>query len=42
MLVAAEIKGELARIQPARDHCQRAELAGLLAGDGAGRRRLDP
>jgi DNA-binding protein WhiA len=35
MLVASEIKGELARIQPARDHCQRAELAGLLAGDGA-------
>jgi DNA-binding transcriptional regulator WhiA len=33
MLVASEIKGELARIQPARDHCQRAELAGLLAGD---------
>jgi DNA-binding protein WhiA len=35
MLVASEIKGELARIQPARDHCQRAELAGLLAGDRA-------
>ncbi len=35
MLVASEIKGELARIQPARGHCQRAELAGLLAGDRA-------
>ncbi|HET7520719.1 MAG TPA: DNA-binding protein WhiA [Candidatus Limnocylindria bacterium] len=36
MLVAAELKGELARIQPARACCRRAELAGLLfvAGDG--------
>jgi DNA-binding transcriptional regulator WhiA len=33
MVIASEVKGELARIQPARDHCQRAELAGLLAGD---------
>ncbi|MEO8246767.1 MAG: DNA-binding protein WhiA [Chloroflexota bacterium] len=33
MVMASEVKGELARIQPARDHCQRAELAGLLAGD---------
>lgn len=30
MLVAAELKGELARIQPARACCRRAELAGLL------------
>jgi DNA-binding transcriptional regulator WhiA len=30
MLVAAELKGELARIQPARVCCRRAELAGLL------------
>ncbi|HET8586861.1 MAG TPA: DNA-binding protein WhiA [Candidatus Limnocylindria bacterium] len=30
MLIASEIKGELARIQPARQCCQRAELAGLL------------
>ncbi len=35
MLVASELKGELARIQPARACCRRAELAGLLfAGDG--------
>ncbi len=33
MVIAAEVKGELARIQPARDHCRRAELTGLLAGD---------
>ncbi|HSM38001.1 MAG TPA: DNA-binding protein WhiA, partial [Candidatus Limnocylindrales bacterium] len=30
MLVASELKGELARIQPARGCCRRAELAGLL------------
>jgi DNA-binding transcriptional regulator WhiA len=30
MLVATELKGELARIQPARSCCRRAELAGLL------------
>jgi hypothetical protein len=30
MLVATELKGELARIQPARACCRRAELAGLL------------
>ncbi len=30
MLVATELKGELARIHPARTCCQRAELAGLL------------
>ena len=35
MLVAAELKGELARIHPARDCCRRAELAGLLYGDAA-------
>lgn len=32
-MIAAEIKGELARIQPARACDRRAELAGLLAGD---------
>jgi len=30
VLVARELKGELARIQPARACCRRAELAGLL------------
>lgn len=30
MLVATELKGELARIHPARTCCRRAELAGLL------------
>lgn len=30
MLVASELKGELARIHPARTCCRRAELAGLL------------
>jgi hypothetical protein len=30
MLVATELKGELARIQPARACCRRSELAGLL------------
>lgn len=30
MLVASELKGELARIHPARRCCRRAELAGLL------------
>jgi DNA-binding transcriptional regulator WhiA len=37
MLIASEIKGELARIQPARRCCQRAELVGLLLGDAPGR-----
>jgi cell division protein WhiA len=37
MLVATELKGELARIQPARACCRRAELAGLLFARG-GRR----
>src|SRR3989337_615604 len=34
MLVAGEVKGELARIHPARACCRRAELAGLLHGSG--------
>jgi cell division protein WhiA len=33
MLVASEVKAELARIVPARACCRRAELAGLLYGD---------
>ncbi|MDP9270567.1 MAG: DNA-binding protein WhiA [Chloroflexota bacterium] len=33
MLVAGAVKGELARIIPARTCCRRAELAGLLAND---------
>ncbi len=33
MLVASEVKGELARIVPARACCRRAELAGLLWAD---------
>lgn len=33
MLVASEVKGELARIVPARLCCRRAELAGLLSAD---------
>ncbi|CAN5147979.1 hypothetical protein BH23CHL9_BH23CHL9_09050 [soil metagenome] len=32
MLVAGEVKGELARIHPARACCRRAELVGLLHG----------
>ena len=36
MLVASELKGELARIQPARACCRRAELAGLVYVDHAG------
>lgn len=35
MLVASEVKGELARIHPARACCRRAELAGLLHRDEA-------
>ena len=35
MLRAGEIKGELARIHPARPCCRRAELAGLLLATGA-------
>lgn len=34
MLVAGAVKGELARIVPARVCCRRAELAGLLLNDG--------
>ena len=42
MLVAGEVKGELARIHPARRCCRRAELIGLLHGnDGATLRTLD-
>ena len=35
MLVGTELKGELARIHPARACCRVAELAGLLHGDTA-------
>ena len=35
MLVASELKGELARIYPPRECCRRAELAGLTYGDAA-------
>lgn len=35
MLVASELKGELARIRPARPCCRRAELLGLLHAAGA-------
>lgn len=42
MLVAGEIKGELARIHPARACCRRAELIGLLhGGDGRTLQTLD-
>jgi len=43
MLVASELRGELARIRPARACCRRAELAGLLQSAGADRglRTLD-
>jgi cell division protein WhiA len=43
MLVASELKGELARIHPARACCRRAELQGLLYADPGGRgvRTLD-
>lgn len=34
MLLAGEVKGELARIHPARACCRRAELIGLLQGSG--------
>ncbi len=43
MLVASELKGELARIRPARRCCHRAELIGLLHGTaGDTVRTLDP
>ncbi len=42
MLVAGEVKGELARIHPARACCRRAELIGLLNGsEGPMLRTLD-
>lgn len=42
MLVAGEIKGELARIHPARACCRRAELIGLLhGGNGSSLQTLD-
>ena len=41
MLLAGEVKGELARIQPARPCCRRAELLGLLHGSGGRLRTLD-
>jgi len=34
VLLAGEVKGELARIHPARACCRRAELVGLLVGSG--------
>jgi hypothetical protein len=36
VLLAGEVRGELARIQPARSCCRRAELIGLLHGRGDG------
>jgi DNA-binding transcriptional regulator WhiA len=36
VLLAGEVKGELARIHPARACCRRAELIGLLHGRGGG------
>ena len=39
MLVAGEVKGELARIHPARACCRRAELIGLIHGSGGARLR---
>jgi len=39
VLLAGEVKGELARIQPARACCRRAELLGLLQGSGGTRLR---
>jgi cell division protein WhiA len=42
VLLAGEVKGELARIHPARPCCRRAELVGLLfGGRGAALRTLD-
>jgi len=37
VLLGGEVKGELARIQPARACCRRAELIGLLHGSGGDR-----
>jgi hypothetical protein len=39
MQLAGEVRGELARIQPARACCRRAELIGLLHGSGGDRLR---
>jgi DNA-binding protein WhiA len=39
VLLAGEVKGELARIQPARTCCRRAELLGMLHGSGGDRLR---
>jgi cell division protein WhiA len=39
VLLAGEVKGELARIQPARRCCRRAELLGLLHGTSGDRLR---
>jgi len=39
MLLAGEVRGELARIHPARACCRRAELLGLLHGSGGQRLR---
>lgn len=39
MLLAGEVKGELARIHPTRSCCRRAELLGLLHGRDGGRLR---
>ncbi|MEO6294302.1 MAG: DNA-binding protein WhiA [Candidatus Limnocylindria bacterium] len=41
MLLAGEVKGELARIQPARTCDRRAELIGLLHASGGSLRTLD-
>jgi len=42
MRFAADVKGELARIEPALACCRRAELEGLLFQGGSGIRTLDP
>jgi cell division protein WhiA len=39
VLLGGEVRGELARIQPARACCRRAELIGLLHGSGGDRLR---
>jgi hypothetical protein len=42
MRLARDVKGELARIEPARDCCRRAELEGLRFQGGEAIRTLDP
>jgi hypothetical protein len=42
MRLARDVKGELARIEPARACCRRAELEGLRFQDGDAIRTLDP